>query len=319
MKDHTSIIIPSYNCSPYIDDAIQSILSQEATNIEIIVVDDGSSDSSAEIAEKYAPIVKVVRQKNQGPAAARNRGVRESKGEFIAFLDGDDVWLPNKLGPQLEFLKNNQNIDIIYGGFERWSADSKGNYPAVENFVNTKVENSFDPDLSGWIYHKLLLDNYIHIITAVIRRSLFDKVGGFDETLRTGEDYDFWLKASQHTKAYKLARPIALYRSNPNSTTRIPRTANNELDVLLHALHKYGRISQDGNSISDEDLKKRLSRLNFRHGYLHFWHGSSCVAEKAFREALRQTKDRKVKLFAYLLIAKARCLLSLNNSKQAVT
>ena len=99
-----SVIMPAYNALPYIDQAIRSVLDQDYPNIELIVVDDGSRDGTPELAEQFGDRVKVLRQKNAGPAAARNKGIAASRGDFIAFLDADDVWLPGKASMQVQYL-----------------------------------------------------------------------------------------------------------------------------------------------------------------------------------------------------------------------
>lgn len=304
-----TVIVPAYNCSAYLSEALNSILAQDYPNLEIIVVDDGSTDGSAEIAEGYGPPVRVIRQKNQGPAAARNGAVGEAKGEYLAFLDGDDLWLPGKLRAQMKHLLAHTDIGIVYGGFQRWYANKNGVYPPVEDVPGIKQEEGLDSELSGWIYHHLLRDNYIHIITAVLSRNLFESLGGFDESLRVGEDYDFWLRATRVVPAHRFARDVALYRVNPASTTHIPRLVNNEQIVLARALKKYGLASPDGAAIAPAQLEQRLFKLDFGHGYTHFWHGSPCVARDAFRDALRHKKQR-LKSTGYFLLSYLCCKLS---------
>ena len=262
-------IVPAYNCAHFLPEALDSILAQQYPNLEIIVVDDGSTDGSADIAEAYGSPVKVIRQKNQGPAAARNRGVRESRGEYIAFLDGDDVWLPGKLLAQMECFASHKEVGIVYGENSKWSMNEVGVYPSKEAFITSEQNGVIDDMRSGWIYHQLLLDNIIHIITAVIPRSLFDTLGGFDESLRVGEDYDFWLRASRLVQAHKLAKDVALYRVNLASTTHIPRSINNEQVVVLRAVEKYGLASPNGVAISEKQMRARLFNLAFGHGYMH--------------------------------------------------
>lgn len=304
-----SVIVPAYNCAQFLPEALDSILSQHYPNLEIIVVDDGSSDGSAENAEAYGSPVTVIRQKNQGPAAARNRGVRESHGEYLAFLDGDDVWLPGKLLAQMEYFASHKDVGIVYGNFKRWGMNEAGDYPPKEAFITPQPNGGIDNNEPGWIYHKLLLGNIVHIISAVIPRSLFDTLGGIDESLRVGEDYDFWLRASRLVQAHKLAIDVALYRTNPGSTTHIPRSINNEQVVLLRAVEKYGLASPSGVAISEEQIRARLFKLSFGHGYLHFWHGSPQVALLAFTDAIRH--DRKqVKAFVYCFLSYLRCKFS---------
>lgn len=304
-----SIIVPAYNCAHFLPEALDSILAQQYPNIEVIVVDDGSSDGSAEIAEAYGSPVKVIRQKNQGPAAARNRGVRESRGEYLAFLDGDDVWLPGKLLAQLEYFASHKEVGIVYGNFKRWRMNEAGDYPPKEAFITSEQNGGIVDRESGWIYHQLLLDSIICIITAVIPRSLFETLGGFDESLRVGEDYDFWLRASRLVQAHKLARDVALYRTNNSSTTHITRPINYEQVVLLRVVEKYGLASPNGVAISEKQIRARLFKLAFGHGYMHYWYGSPSVALEAFTDAIRH--DRKqVKAIIYLFISYLRCKMS---------
>ena len=304
-----TVIVPAYNCATYLPEALDSILSQQYPNLEIIVVDDSSVDGCAEIADDYGPPVRVIRQQNQGPAAARNRAAREAKGEYLAFLDGDDLWLPGKLKDQMTHLLAHRDIGIVYGGFCRWYADKNGTYPSVLSVHTVENSDGLDLKLSGWIYHHLLIDNYIHIITAIVSRSLFEILGGFDESLRIGEDYDFWLRATQLVQAHKLARDVALYRVNPASTTHIPRTVNYEQVVVLRAATKYGLSSPDGAAISQAEFNNRLSGFAFGHGFLHFWHGSPCVALDSFREAIK-FRGKRLKTIMYFFLSYLRCKLS---------
>jgi glycosyltransferase involved in cell wall biosynthesis len=272
-------------------------------------VDDGSSDGSADIAEAYGSSVKVIRQKNQGPAAARNRGARESRGEYLAFLDGDDVWLPGKLLAQMEYFALHKEVGIVYGSFKRWRINEAGQYPLKEAFITSGKNGGIIDSQSGWIYHQLLLDSMIHIITAVISRSLFETLGGFDESLRVGEDYDFWLRASRLVQAHKLARDVALYRINHSSTTHIVRAVNNEQVVLLRAVEKYGLASPNGAAISEKKMRTRLFKLAYGHGYMQYWYGSPSLALEAFADAIRH--DRKqVKAIVYCFLSYLRCKLS---------
>lgn len=304
-----SVIVPTFNCAQFLPEALDSILVQHYANLEIIVVDDGSRDSSADIAEGYGPPVRVIRQKNQGPAAARNRAAREAKGTYLAFLDGDDLWLPGKLKAQVEYLLAHPEAGIVYASFKRWRMNEAGGYPSKETVITSMQDGGIDENCSGWIYHKLLLDSMIHIITAMIPRTLFETLGGFDESLRVGEDYDFWLRASRLVQAHKLTRDVALYRVNPASTTHIPRPICNEWIVLDRAVQKYGLASPDGTTISQTKMQARLFGLAFAHGYTHFWHGAPCIAHEAFRDALRYKKN-KLKPVAYFLLSYLRCKLS---------
>lgn len=280
-----SVVMPAYNAGPYIEQAIRSVLEQDYPNIELIVVDDGSKDGTPEAVEAlFGDRVRVLRQKNGGPAAARNLGIRASNGTLLAFLDADDVWLPGKLQAQVSYMLAHPDIGLVYGKFLRWESIADGSFlppPPPEGDGPGLVEAH-----SGWIYRELLFDNIVHIITALVRKTVLESVAGLDESLRTGEDYDLWLRVSRQTKASKLNQTLAYYRVHAQSTTQVPRPENNEYRVLRRTLDRYGLAGPDGLAADGDAVRRRLFQMCFSHGYFHYWQGSSVVAQAAFREAL---------------------------------
>jgi len=297
--------MPAYNARPYIGEAIRSVLDQDYSNIELIVVDDGSVDGSAEYAESFDSRVRVIRQANAGVAAARNKGLDEAKGELIAFLDADDVWLPGKISAQVAYLRQHPETAVVYGIFLRWHAKADGTFdtppaPVVEDPQNLLVIRH-----SGWIYTELLLDSIVCIITAMIRREVADKLGGFDESLPAGEDYDFWLRMSRQFRADKLNRILAYYRNNATSITNVPRAENNEYLVLNKTLEKYGLIGPDGARLPEKTINNRLFLLCFSHGYFHYWNGDPSCATRFFRLAMKYRR-LSPKTYVYLIISLAK-------------
>lgn len=167
-----SVIIPVYNAGKYLDAALKSVFSQTYSNMEVIVIDDGSTDHSATIA-KSNPAVQYFYQKNKGVSAARNIGLEASNGEYIAFLDADDLWKPQKTEEQVIFMTNHQNFGVT------------GTYAV--NFLEegTKLPDWLKND-SNWSRH----EDYIIPSTMMARKSVFERVGGFDTSLPSGEDTD---------------------------------------------------------------------------------------------------------------------------------
>jgi len=298
--------MPAYNARPYIAEAINSVLEQEYPHIELIVIDDGSSDGTAECAESFGDGVKVIRQANAGVAAARNKGLAEARGELIAFLDADDVWLPGKLKAQVEYLLAHPETGVVYGIFSRWHAKPDGSFDSPPEPVVDNPQNPLLAEHSGWIYTKLLFDNIVHIITAMIRKEVVEELVGFDESLPTGEDYDFWLRMSRHFRADKLNRVLAYYRIHATSITKVPRAENNEYRVLKKMLDQYGLVGPDNSIVEESRMRDRLAQLCFSHGYFHYWSGDPCVAAKTIGEAWRYS-GFKFKVLAYLIIAKLKC------------
>ncbi len=300
-----SVIIPCFNCEKFIIDALDSIFFQNYENIEVVIVDDGSTDQSCSIIKNYPKTLNLLHQNNQGPAAARNTGVKHSKGSLIAFLDADDVWLPKKLKVQVDLILKNKDIDIIFGTFGR--IDTKTNYKSLiqsHQYNNLTTQDTSYPE---WIYHKMLLDSCIHIITALINRSLFEELNGFDVQLKTGEDYDFWLRATQKTKVIKLNKAVSLYRENPESTTHVLRDENNEEKALLKAIKKFGLTSPSGQTVSKKEMDARMYELNFRHAYLHFKNNSYCTAKRYFIKSFAYKSN--FKLIIYIFLSYYYCLI----------
>ncbi|MBT3067037.1 glycosyltransferase [Rhodoferax sp. U11-2br] len=296
-----SVILPAYNAQVHIAQAVDSVLTQDYTNLELLVIDDGSTDGTADHPCLQDPRIRVLRQHNAGPASARNLGLTQAKGELIAFIDADDLWLTGKLSLQVAYLRDHPEISIVFGGFQRWlaSPDKRFEVPLCPRIESTSQALA---QPSGWLYTDLLLDSVVHIITAMVRRSVFDTVGVFDTRLPTGEDYDFWLRASRQFKLDQLAQTVACYRIHAGSLTKVPRPENNEYLVLQHALASWGGSGPDGRSVDARSLQNRLFGICFGHAYFHFWHGDRRRARHAFGQALQHAFWHP-KVWAYWLIS----------------
>jgi glycosyltransferase involved in cell wall biosynthesis len=288
-----SVVIPCFNAAAFLAEALRSVLQQNMEGLEVIVVDDGSIDDSVAIARSFS-FVRVIEQANLGPAAARNRGVAQAGGRFVAFLDADDVWLPGKLASQLALLEQAPDAGVVYGDFYFWREDIR---------TSCTHPSEFDAAVrSGWLYPEILLDSLVCIITAVVRREVFDEIGGFDEQLRTGEDYDFWVRAALRYRCLKVAHPVALYRLHEGGTTRMPRPTSNEYQVVERNFRAHRLVGARGTSLPRSRLAARLHKLAFDHGYLHFWRGDTRVARRHFAQALTHAPWRP-RTWAYWALA----------------
>lgn len=285
-----SVIIPAYNCALYIRETIESILAQEESNdIEIIVVNDGSTDSTAEIAREFREPVRVIDQVNAGVCAARNRGIAEAKGEFIAFVDHDDYWLPSKLKNQLAVFESNQNIDVVFSNFIRWHPDGIDDaYKNPSTFELQGRPNGTDPRFSGWIYHEMLLDSWVLTSTALVRTKVVRELGGFDESLPFSEDWDFWLRVSRVSQFICLREASTLYRQHPNQGSRVTRAIDYRTRLLENASQQWGLCSKDGRCITPEQFNRQLARYCAGFGLGHLKGGvgaSRIIAAKSFLKA----------------------------------
>jgi glycosyltransferase involved in cell wall biosynthesis len=195
-----SVIIPTYNRAGVLPEAIDSALSQDYGNFEVIIVDDGSTDETPALLERYGTRITVIRQSNRGVSAARNRGVREANGDLIAFLDSDDLWQPGKLSTQAAFYKSHPDV-LVCQTEETWIRNGRR--------VNPKHRHKKP---SGWIFEPSLALCLVSPSAVMIRRGLFEEMGGFDESLPACEDYDLWLRISCRYPVYLIDTPLIVKR-----------------------------------------------------------------------------------------------------------
>lgn len=188
-----SVVIPTFNRAHFLREAIDSILAQSVPVYEIIVVDDGSTDETQSVVKAYKGPVRYLWQKNQGPSAARNHGIREAKGDWIAFLDSDDLWVPRKNQIQTEFLQQNPHLDFVFGNLSNFTESHASEEPEILNDAVHQYLVAHATDLKD-LFQKLLICNPIPTPTVVFRRSCISQAGFFDETMRHCEDYDYWLR-----------------------------------------------------------------------------------------------------------------------------
>jgi glycosyltransferase involved in cell wall biosynthesis len=299
--------MPCFNAAHYIGDSIGTALAQDYDGpLEVIVVDDGSSDESVRIASSFDR-VRVLKQPNQGPGAARNLALREARGELIAFLDADDHWLPGSLRSRVAALQLDPEAGAVFAGFTRWTPSADPQHPDDEH-VDRLPAAVVEAAASGWLYPAILLDPIVHIITLVVRRTVLNEVGTFDPALRTGEDYDLILRIAQHFRFVQVDCIAARYRLHPASTTRVPRAINNEYEVARRALARYGNRSPHAAAIDHGLLARRMHRMCFNHAYGHFWAGDAAVARHHFWRALRH-HPLGLQAWVYALLSTAKAAL----------
>lgn len=217
MKDRVSVIIPTYNYARFVEEAITSVLAQTLPVSEIIVVDDGSTDNTEEIVTKFGGIVKYIKQKNSGVGQARNTGVKHSTGNFLAFLDADDLWLPSKIDRQLEYFKSSDNnLGLVTTGMREFDKAGKTICEHLEG-------------KNGWCANDLLLFRSVVIgpgSTSLLKRKVFEKVGGFDTNreMHPSEDWEFSYRVARKFKIAYIPEILVEYRNHGNNGhLQIPR------------------------------------------------------------------------------------------------
>jgi glycosyltransferase involved in cell wall biosynthesis len=206
-----SVITPAYNVEPYLDAAARSVLQQTYTDLELIIVDDGSTDGTSEIAEQIRlrepDRVRVVTTRNRGAAAARNTALSASRGEFIALLDGDDIWEPEFLERQMAVFAVEPDVDLVTGNARFLGSRRHGE--AVRPWPDPR------PPIT---LATIIGDEEAVFIMTVFRRRVFDAIGGFDKSIRTNEDFDYWLRAALAGFRFgRSSEPLAWYRRRDDS------------------------------------------------------------------------------------------------------
>lgn len=235
MPPEVSVVIPAFNRAHTIEAAIGSVLAQTFQNFEILVVDDGSTDGTADVvaAIKDERIRLIGRGDNKGAGAARNAGAGHSLGRWIAFQDSDDLWLPDKLSLQVERLESHPPVAAVYCGLV-----------VVEPALATepgRAEVRYVPAggsayVEGNIFDQLLQENIVGTPTLVVRRELFQELGGFDTGLRALEDWDLALRIAAAGPVGFIDHPLVVQRYSPNSVSRDRR---HHCESLIRILGKY--------------------------------------------------------------------------------
>ncbi|MBI3796936.1 MAG: glycosyltransferase [Deltaproteobacteria bacterium] len=228
-----SIVIPAYNHAAYLAETIASVLRQSYPHWELIIIDDGSTDATPEIIRRYRdPRIRAYRQENQGLSATLNRGIALACGKYFAFLPSDDVYEPDKLAVQVPVLEDNPAVGVVFSWQTVVDADGQ---PTTERQVQEWFAVALETKEE--IFPALFERDFLSTPTHLLRSECFARVGGFDESLVTAQDYDLWLRVLQHYDIRLLKRPLVKMRWHGQNQTRVA-TGQTELEratVLLKA------------------------------------------------------------------------------------
>ncbi|HSB05184.1 MAG TPA: glycosyltransferase [Thermodesulfobacteriota bacterium] len=270
-----SIIIPTYNRLPMLREAVDSVLAQDFEDVEILVVDDGSTDGTADGMKKYGGRVKLLEHSaNRGVSAARNTGIVRAKGKYISFLDSDDLWVKGKLRIQVDFLDENPHYPLCYTD-EIWIRRKKR--------VNPMLKHA---KFSGWIFEKCIPLCTISPSSAMMRKTLFSRVGLFDEALPVCEDYDFWLRVSARFPIFFIDKKLIIKRGGHpdqlsnrswgNDRFRVialekllsePYTGPEERELILKEMKRKCQILSEGFiKRGNEQEGRRYQEIMRQHG-----------------------------------------------------
>lgn len=244
-----SVVIPAYNKAELTMRTVESVLKQTYRNVEIIVVDDGSTDSTRERLAMYGNTIRYMYKENGGACSARNMGIRAARGEYIGLIDCDDLYLPKKIEMSVAYLEKHPHI-----GFVRTPA-----YFIDANDRIISIYSHSQRSYVGWIYKKLLLFNFICNSTVIAKKACFGNVGLFDETVFSPADWDMWLRLSEKYKAGYLPVPLTKYRISHNYIlNNLEKVEKEDRLILEKELQRHPDLGR---------LLKRRARSNL---YLRF-------------------------------------------------
>jgi len=290
-----SVIIPAYNVAPFIAEALDSVLAQSFKDHEIIVINDGSPDTPEleRALEPYREHIVYLKQNNRGAAAARNTGLYVARGEFVAFLDADDWWLPGFLHVQMQFIKQHEGCDLVYA-----DAMIFGDSPlAGKTFMETAPSK-------GAVTFESLITARCNVITSgvVARRQVIMDVGLFDEELLRAHDFDLWLRVVRHGSRVSYQKKVLLnYRGRADS---LSGDAIQRVERELEAYDKIERhleLTEAEHRLMQKEVRRLKADLHIEHGKLHLTRQEFEAAAREFRVAQKLYPGWKLTLVILLL------------------
>src|SRR5919199_523282 len=303
-----SVIIPVYNGEKTIKNTIDSVLNQSFTDFEVIVVNDGSQDLTlAVINEIKDARIRVFSFPNSGVSASRNRGLAEAKGEFISFLDADDLWTLDKLESQLKALQENPEAAVAYS----WSdwIDESGQFLRAGGHIT----------VNGNAYEKLLLRDFVESgSNPLIRRQALDKVGDFDQSVTPAEDWDMWLRLAARYEFVTVPSPQILYRISPNSASfNVWKMEAGSLQVIER---HFAQAPDSLKPLKRETLASRYEYLMFKTIEGNLERKKGLTAARFLGQAIRYNPSllRRVKIMLIVLVKIAAAIILPSQQAQAL-
>lgn len=282
-----SVIIPVYNGAKYIEETLRSVYAQTFQDFEIIAVDDGSTDNISDIMRKYTDRVKFISQENKGISAARNKAILESTGEYLAFIDQDDLWLPQKLEKQIALFEKNPKVGLVF--CDTIFFNEKG------DLYNIYRKES---PARGMVFGELLSNYFLSLETVVIRKkALLSLAQWFDEQFNMAEEMDLFLRIAYKWELDYVNEPLAKWRMHESSYSRkrsdlVPKEMGMVLDKIL-------KIFPDIMQKYSEEIECQKRMIDYQWAFVHWEKGEKRLARKYLWPHI--LKNRKM-LLVYLAV-----------------
>lgn len=298
MSEPISVIIPAYNTAKFIEKAVGSVMVQELLPEEIIIVDDGSTDTTPEVIKRMVtaqgdkmPRIKYIRQANQGPAVARNTGIKNAAGDYIAFLDSDDTWLPARLKMQMKIFEDRPEVGLVCSG--RFRVDEPSQQRTLDCIGKTLSSDSYR-DL--WTK-----GNYVTTSSVLARKKCFDTVGGFDEDPRVlgSEDAEMWLRVAERFPIVYVNEPLVEYLVRPAGMNR--SNIQRAYESAIFAIQKHETEFRERFADAGSVIRQRWGRTYHAWGVTLFDAEQFALAKEKFWKALTLHKYSWPMIKFYLL------------------
>lgn len=297
-KNMVSVVIPTHNRVDLLPRAIESVFNQSFKDVEVIVVSDGSADGTDDYMKKYendSRVQYINYKPARGGNYARNKGIRASKGEYIAFLDDDDEWLPTKIELQVALMKADERLGLVYTGTH-------------VIYVDEGIEYNSHPEKKGDLSKDILFSNYIGSTTTVlVKSSLLKELGGFDENLQALQDYDLWIRICQKANVGVVSLALVNYY-NYRNTRQVSSNTDKYVRSYAYLNDKYAPLLS---ILTDKEKNKRLANIKNGLGKRELRNGSKIRAIKCYLTSLRYEIRKKTFLYIVLALFDYRFILKL--------
>ena len=286
-----SVVMPCYNAQAFLREAVDCVLGQSHPRVELIVVDDGSTDQSQAILKEYGNRLVFIEQANAGPYPARNHGLSHAHGEFVAFLDADDYWAPDFLEKLLRALDAHPEAALAYCGWQNVGLPGKRGDPYIPpDYEHEDKLVSLLRAAAPWPIH-----------AALVRKSTIDEVGGFDTHFATCMDYDLWLRIGARRRIVRVPEVLAFYRYHDQG--QITSTQWRQAENVWQVKRKFVATSRQlVGRLPPDKLRELVDGALLRRGYDCYWRRDLVSARRIFRKSL-QAGGWKLRDLKYLLPA----------------
>jgi glycosyltransferase involved in cell wall biosynthesis len=255
-----SVIIPTRNRAAYLKLAVESVYRQTYQNFEIIVIDDGSVDHTKDVIKSFDDRLQYFFQTSKGVSAARNLGISKARGEYIAFLDDDDIYLPERLAIAVDYLSHHADVSWVCSGFS--FIDAEG---------NALPRDAILPEKTKITLHDIAMFTFISTCSVTVKRTVLDKVGGFPEGSRASEDYHLWAKVMKLSNGGTIQKNLVFYRQHAGNTTFPFYVLVRENARIIDEIMASNTSGLMPRAVYMKNLKRIVGdTLKYRHNYLQY-------------------------------------------------